>query len=107
MPVSWSLHYQRVLAYRVIKSDKYSMAKSVVTQTAGCNSPYDLLMNLAMDVASCFVWYVELKNGTNGHHLAVFSVDIAFACHFVAPPPTFTPIGVLMVLAMPVKNYLK
>ena len=23
------------------------------------------------------------ENGTNGHHMGVFSVDVAFACHFV------------------------
>ena len=49
------------------------------------------------------------ENATNGSHLAVFSEDIAFACHFVAPcpsPPSH-PIGVLVVLAMPVKNHLK
>ena len=34
------------------------------------------------------------ENGTNGHHLAVVSVDS-------------TPIGVLVVLAMPVKNCQK
>ena len=33
------------------------------------------------------------ENGTNGHHYAVFSVDIAFAHH---PPPS-TPIGVLAI----------
>ena len=45
----------------------------------------------------------------NGCHLAVFSVYIAFACHFVVthPPPLSYSIGVLVVLAMPVKIYLK
>ena len=49
------------------------------------------------------------ENGTNGCHLAGFSEDVAFAHHFVAtrlPPPSH-PVGVLVVLAMPVKNYLK
>ena len=49
------------------------------------------------------------ENGTNGSHFRVFSEDVAFAHHFVAtrlPPPSH-PIGVLVVLAMPVKNYLK
>ena len=39
----------------------------------------------------------------------VFSEDVAFARHVVAtcsPPPSH-PIGVLVVLAMPVKSYLK
>ena len=46
------------------------------------------------------------KNGTNGCHLAGFSKDIAFAHHFVAThlPPTLPPyIGVLLVLATPIK----
>ena len=49
------------------------------------------------------------ENGTNGSHLAAFSEDVAFAHHFVAPrlPPLSHPIGVLVVLAMPMKNYLK
>ena len=38
-----------------------------------------------------------------------FSEYIAFACYFMAncPPPPSHPVGVLVVLAMPVKNYLK
>ena len=33
------------------------------------------------------------ENGTSGSHLAVFSEDVAFACHFVATclPPTLPP----------------
>ena len=42
-------------------------------------------------------------NDTNGCHLAVFSEDVAFAHHFVATHP----VGVLVVLTIPVKNYLK
>ena len=41
--------------------------------------------------------------------MAGFSEDVVFACHFVAtslPPPSY-PIGVLLVLATSVKNYLK
>ena len=32
------------------------------------------------------------KNGTNGCHLAVLNLDVAFACHFVAthPPPPYS-----------------
>ena len=44
------------------------------------------------------------KNGTNGCHLDVFSVDIAFFHHFVVTCLSPHPIRVLMVLAMPVKN---
>ena len=52
---------------------------------------------------------MEVKNGTNGHHLAVFSVEVAFACHFIATsqPPSSHPIGVPVVLAMLVKISLK
>ena len=45
----------------------------------------------------------------HGCHLAVFSLDIAFTHHFMAthlPPPSH-PIGVLVVLAVPLKNYLE
>ena len=47
---------------------------SLGKQTADCESPHDWLMSLPMD-------------------LAVFSRDVAFACHFVAPrpPPTLPP----------------
>ena len=53
---------------------------------------------------------VELKiNGTNRCHMAIFSVDVLFSHHFVAPlhPPLYTPIGVLAALATPVTNYPK
>ena len=43
------------------------------------------------------------ENDTNGCHLAGFSEDVAFARHFVASHP----VGVLLILATPVKNYLK
>ena len=42
----------------------------------------------------------ESENGTNGCHLADFSVDVSFAHHFEATPPPSHPIGVLVVLAM-------
>ena len=45
------------------------------------------------------------ENGTNGCHLAVFGVDVTFACDFVANVGVL--VGVLVVLAMPLKNYLK
>ena len=40
---------------------------------------------------------------------AGFSEDVAITYHFVVtrPPPPSHPIGVLLVLAMSVKNYLK
>ena len=43
-------------------------------------------------------------NDTSGCHLAVFNEGVAFARHFVA---TSHPVGVLVVLTTPVKNYLK
>ena len=49
------------------------------------------------------------ENGTNGCYLAIFSEDVAFARHFVAshlPPPSH-PVGVLLVLAMLIKNLSK
>ena len=48
------------------------------------------------------------ENGTNGRHLSIFSVAIAFVCNFIAPHPSLYIIElVLVVLAMPVKSYLK
>ena len=49
------------------------------------------------------------ENSTNGIHLAVFSEDKAFSCHFMAPtcPPASYPIGVLVVLATAVKRLAK
>ena len=45
------------------------------------------------------------ENGTNRSDLAIFSEDVAFAYHFMALrlPPSSHPIGVLVVLPMPVK----
>ena len=47
------------------------------------------------------------ENDTNGCHLAGFSEDVAFAHHFVGSYPPSHPVGVLLILATPVKNYLK
>ena len=62
------------------------------------------MVRLALDLAICGV-----ENGINECHLTVFSVDVAFTCHFVAlhHPQHSTPIGVLVVLSLPVNNYLK
>ena len=48
-------------------------------------------------------------NDTSGFDLAVFIEDVAFARNFVAtrPPLPSHPVGVLVVLTTPVKNYLK
>ena len=51
-------------------------------QTAGCNSPHNRLMRLAMDVEIC-----GAENGTNGFHFAIISVDVVFGLHYVATPP--------------------
>ena len=45
--------------------------------------------------------------GFNMDNLAGFSEDVAFARHFTHPPPPSHPVGVLLVLTTPVKNYLK
>ena len=49
------------------------------------------------------------ESDTNGCHVAGFSEDVAFDRNFMAthPPQTSHPIGVLLVLMMSVKNYLK
>ena len=74
-------------------------------QTAGCNSPHDWLMSLAMDLtALCDMWS---ENDTNGCHLAGFSQDVAFARRFVASHPPSHPAGVLLILATPVKKLSK
>ena len=50
-------------------------------------------MSLAMDLAA--LWICGGENGTNGCHLGVFSVNVAFARHSMAthPPPTLPGIG--------------
>ena len=69
---------------------------------ASCNSSHDWLMSLDMDLAACVI--CGGTNGTDGHHLAVYSVDVTFGCHFVATHLPSHPIGVLVVLATPVKG---
>ena len=65
-------------------------------------------MRLAMHLAALCDIY-RGRNGTNGCHLTAFSLNVAFAHHFVVthPPPPSHPIEVLVVLAIPVKHYLK
>ena len=72
-------------------------------------------------LTGCWVWprikllckcvICRSENGTNGCHLAVSSVDIAFALYFMATYSTHLPSshlsGVLVVLATPVKKNLK
>ena len=49
------------------------------------------------------------ENGTNESHMAVFSEDVAFACHFVAPhlPLTLPPYRSVTGIGYTSKNYLK
>ena len=55
---------------------------------------------------SCFIAMVcGGENGTNGCHLAVFSVDIAFACYFVVPHYPYRSAGLWYWLFS--KSYLK
>ena len=83
------------------------MAPSLLDeQTASCNSQHNWLMSMAMDSATlCDSYIFRGKNGTSEFHLAVFSVDVAFAHHFVAPS---SPIEVLVIaIGHTSKNYLK
>ena len=54
---------------------------------------------------SCFVWYFKDENGSILNDLAVFCLDVAFACHTVAIylfSPTLLPYrSAIVVLAMP------
>ena len=75
--------------------------------TAGCNSPDNWLMSLAMDSATwCDMWR---RKWHQLHHMAVFTIDVECACHFVATclPSSSHPIQVLVVSALPVKNLSK
>ena len=76
-------------------------------QTSSYDSPYDWLMTLAMDLLLCVI--CRGGNGTNGCHLAVFSLDVAFSCHFVTLvathlPPHSHPIGIGYTLSKMVHN---
>ena len=47
---------------------------------ASCKLSHNWLVSLAIVLAALWV-----KIGTSSHHLALFSVDLDFACHFVTP----------------------
>ena len=61
--------------------------------TAGCNLPHIWLVSLAMDLVILICVICGGENGINECHLAVFIVDVVFACNFVAtsPPPILPP----------------
>ena len=64
-------------------------------QPAGYISPHDWLVSSAMALAT--LCDIGGANDTSGCHLAVFSEDVAFACHFVAtrpPPPCRSASGI-------------
>ena len=69
-------------------------------------SPYKLTQLTEfgnMDLAVLCSVMCEVKNGTNRHYLAVFSVDVAVC----GSPPPCSPIGVLVILATLVKQLSK
>ena len=55
-------------------------------QTAGCNLPDNWLISFTMELALCVICGGE--NDTNVCQLAIFSIDVAFACHFMATHPS-------------------
>ena len=70
-------------------------------QTAGCESPHNWLMSLALDLAAL----CDSENGTNGNHFPVFNEHVSFAPHVVAtrpPPPYRSASGI----GYAIKNYL-
>ena len=62
-------------------------------------------MGLAMDLVALYDTVCGGEIGTNGCHLAVHphTPPLSILYHL----PSSTPIGVPVVLAMPIKNYLK
>ena len=62
-------------------------AYSLDRQTAGCNSPHDWLMSLAMHLTALICVICGGENDTNGCHLAGFGEDVAFASNLVATHP--------------------
>ena len=88
---------QAALLKFVFEACQMSMSTWVVFKwlllpMAVCNSPSDWLMNLSIDIVLCVMCGAD--NGTNLCHFTVFSMDVAFAHHFVAPyihPSTLHP----------------
>ena len=82
---------------------------SLDKQAASYNSPNDWLMSLAMDLVALCDSYVVGENGTDGLHLAVFTVDVALPVTSWLPacPLPYYPIEVLVVLATPVRKLSK
>ena len=76
-------------------------------QTAGCNLPHDWLMSLAIDVtALCDMWS---EIDTNRCYLLVLvkTKPLLATSWLPAHPPPSYPVGVLLVLATPVKKLPK
>ena len=71
-------------------------------QTAGCNSPHDWLVSSAMDLAAlCDMW--------RGKWPPMDAIWLVLVKTEPLPATSWLPahpVGVLLVLAMPVKNYL-
>ena len=74
-------------------------------QTAGCKSPHDWLVRLAIDLATLICVICGAKNGA----IWLFSAlpSLCLPLYGFPPAPPANPIEVLVVLAMPVLNYLK
>ena len=93
----WKLpKLQLLLLWLVSESCRKSSSAGVIhhispldNQPAIYKSPHDWLVSLAMDLAIlCDMWSA---NDTSGCRLVIFSEDLAFACHFVAPWPPPPP----------------
>ena len=67
---------------------------SLDKQTAGCNTPHDWLMSLAMDLAPLCHKYAEIKMAPMDVILAVFTVDFSFACHYLSTFPYRSASGI-------------
>ena len=78
-------------------------------QTAGCNSPHDWLMSLAMDsTALCDMWRWKWHKWMPfGWFWWRRSLCMPATSWLPTHPSPSHPVGVLLVLATPVKNYLK
>ena len=81
---------------------------SLDKQTAGCNSPHDW-PGVFGHGFSCFVWYVEVKiTPMDAIWLVLVKTDPLPATSWLSThPPSSHPVGVLLLLATPVKKLSK